>query len=544
MVNLLSKYDSDKNNKLIKEIIGKAIQNKQKELDKIRKEIESVEKQQKDGHYFMPLNKDPTVSAQYVGQAVISILGAIIDGIGEATEHIKSETLKISQEQNKQVGGTSSGGNAKAEEVTKLADNLTKLIGQSKEIIYNINKSSKLNSSSESGIMSSGLSEAMRMGKIAFFTGLKMTESMVNNILNFVLDSTGNEDIINKPWQELSPELNKKLILLAGVLKEMSENPATKEAIKEAAKTIAVNTVELMEVIEPDINKVTDQAVHMINDVASKSAHGMASTGVSVAQAFIAEIPVVGGILDLMIAIGKGFNALMKVFKVFVSNFSDITVQGAETVAKIKDKVDEIKASDKMDNNVKNNTNHTDTIKRGFGSVMAKAKSGADFAKQKAKDVANSDAAKSAVASAKSGADFAKQKGQELANSDAVKNAQTQAKDLADKAKQKGQELANSDAVKNAQTQAKDLAMKAQNQVKSSVESAKDIANKAQMANKVANVANNVNRVGGSKIKTTNTRKLRSHIAKSNKRLRKTIKLFHNTLPRMKFHASANKNKK
>ena len=517
MINLLSKYDSDKNNKLIKEIIGKAIQNKQKELDKIRKEIESVEKQQKDGHYFMPLNKDPTVSAQYVGQAVISILGAIIDGIGEATEHIKSETLKISQEQNKQVGGTSTGGNAKAEEVTKLADNLTKLIGQSKEIIYNINKSSKLNSSSESGIMSSGLSEAMRMGKIAFFTGLKMTESMVNNILNFVLDSTGNEDIINKPWQELSPELNKKLILLAGVLKEMSENPATKEAIKEAAKTIAVNTVELMEVIEPDINKVTDQAVHMINDVASKSAHGMASTGVSVAQAFIAEIPVVGGILDLMIAIGKGFNALMKVFKVFVSNFSDITVQGAETVAKIKDKVDEIKASDKMDNNVKNNTNHTDTIKRGFGSVMAKAKSGADFAKQKAQDVANSDAAKSAVASAKSGTDFAKQKAQDVANSDAVKNAQTNAKDLANRASV---------------------------QVKSGVESAKDMANKAQMANKVANIANNVNPVvsgGSSKNKTMNTRKLRSRIAKSNKRLRKTIKLFHNTLPRMKYRTYVNK---
>ena len=88
--------------------------------------------------------------------------------------------------------------------------------------------------------------------------------------------------------------------------------------------------------------------------------------------------------------------------------------------------------------------------------------------------------------------------------------------------------------------------MKAQNQVKSGVESAKDMANKAQMANKVANNANNVNPVGGgsSKIKTMNTRKLRSHIAKSNKRLRKTIKLFHSTLPRMKYNTSANKNKK
>jgi len=148
---------------------------------------------------------------------------------------------------------------------------------------------------------------------------------------------------------------------------------------------------------------------------------------------------------------------------------------------------------------------------------MASAKSGADFAKQKAQDVANSDAAKSAVASAKSGADFAKQKAQDVANSDAVQNAQANATDLANRASV---------------------------QVKSGVESAKDMANKAQMANKVANIANNVNPVvggGSSKNKTMNTRKLRSHIAKSNKRLRKTIKLFHNTLPRMKYRTYVNK---
>ena len=105
MDDLLSQYDSDKNNKLIKEVIGKAIQNKQKELDKITKEIESVKKQQTDGHYFIPLNKDPTATVQYIGQAVISILGDIIHGIGEATEHIKKETAKINETQKKQIGG-------------------------------------------------------------------------------------------------------------------------------------------------------------------------------------------------------------------------------------------------------------------------------------------------------------------------------------------------------------------------------------------------------------------------------------------------------
>jgi hypothetical protein len=578
MVNLLSQYDSDKNNELIKEIIGKAIQNKQKELDKITKELESVEKQQRDGHYFMPLNKDPVISAQYIGQAVISILGAIIDGIGEATEHIKNETIKISQEQNKQVGGSIMGSNqdnTSAKDVTKLADNLTKLIRQSKEIISNLNKSSRLNSSAESGIMSKGFSEAVRMGKIAFFTGLKITESMVNNVINFVLDSTGNENIITTPWQELSPELNKKLILLAGVLKEMSENPATKEAIKEAAKTIAVSTVELMELIEPDINKVTDQAVHMVGDVASKSAHGMASTGISVAQAFLAEIPVVGGILDLTIAIGKGFNALMRVFKVYVSNFSDITVQGVEMAAKIKDKIsdmggidgdDDINETTDIDNTVtdktpvkkipknentnndKNNTNHMDTVKKGFGSFMTKAKSGLETAKQKGKEFAKSDAvqnaqakatdlANKAQAQAKTGLEIAKQKGNEIAQSDAVQNAKTKAIDLANKAQQKGKEIAESDAVQNAQAKAQDLANKASNQIKSGVESAKDMANKAQLANKVANVANKF--TGGGK--TMNTRKLRSHIAKSNNRLNKTMKLFHNTLPKMKYSTASNK---
>ena len=75
------------------------------------------------------------------------------------------------------------------------------------------------------------------------------------------IDSTGNESIVDKSWQELSPELNKKLILLAGVLKEMSDNPATKEAIKEAAKTTAVNAVEIMKVIQPDINKDQIQTI-------------------------------------------------------------------------------------------------------------------------------------------------------------------------------------------------------------------------------------------------------------------------------------------
>ena len=215
----------------------------------------------------------------------------------------------------------------------------------------------------------------------------------------------------------------------------------------------------------------------------------------------LVEIPFIGCLIDLTISIGRGFNALMKVTNVFVTKSSNATVQMAE----LKNKI-----SNRPGNNSVNKKRLVNTADNLKNIVTRGLKSSANTVK----NIANSDAAKSAMASAKSGADFAKQKAQDVANSDAVQNAQANATDLANRASV---------------------------QVKSGVESAKDMANKAQMANKVANNVNPVVSGGSSKNKTMNTRKLRSRIAKSNKRLRKTIKLFHNTLPRMKYRTYVNK---
>ena len=40
----------------------------------------------------------------------------------------------------------------------------------------------------------------------------------------------------------------------------------------------------------------------------------------------------VGGFLDLFIAIGKGFNALMRTYKVFVEKGGDMVVTGAQAI--------------------------------------------------------------------------------------------------------------------------------------------------------------------------------------------------------------------
>ena len=54
--------------------------------------------------------------------------------------------------------------------------------------------------------------EAQRLGKTAFKTGLKWTEDFINMMIDLSLEMTGESKITDTPWQELSPQLNKKLV--------------------------------------------------------------------------------------------------------------------------------------------------------------------------------------------------------------------------------------------------------------------------------------------------------------------------------------------
>jgi hypothetical protein len=180
------------------------------------------------------------------------------------------------------------------------------------------------------GEFKKGLGKAKNMGIAAFKTGVKWSEEFINDMIDLSMELSGQGKILETPLDQLSPELNKKLLVIAGVLKELSTNPATREAIREIAEAIGISMIEIMEQIKPELDKVTDEAIAMIDQVAEKSARGTMATGVSVAQAFLAEIPWVGGIIDFFLAIGKGFNSLMEVAKTFSDKGGDLAVKNAK----------------------------------------------------------------------------------------------------------------------------------------------------------------------------------------------------------------------
>ena len=364
----------------IKTLLKQAIKNKEDKINKLNSDIESIKKQDNDGNIFVPLKKEPEFNVTYVGKAITTIIGDILYGFGKGVR-------LMSEDIDKQRGGNTTDSNNNSNNNSNINSNNNTNNNISKEKIQNntnelaqvIDKAqNKVNSKSlgdTNKSLNDSYSKATELGETAFKSGLKWTEDFINMLIDVTLDATGQSDVTDISWKELSPELNKKLVLTAGLLKELSENPATREAVKEIAKAIAITMVEIMKEIKPELDKVTEQSLEMLDEVSKKAVSGASQTGLSVAQAFIAEIPFWGGIIDFIIAMGKGFNAVSETYKVFITKSSPIMIDSAkayvnteETIERGKNRISN--AYDNAMDTLTNASNMNNQVNSGLNSEM------------------------------------------------------------------------------------------------------------------------------------------------------------------------------
>jgi uncharacterized protein YneF (UPF0154 family) len=327
----------------IKNIITEVIKKKNDKIELLQKEIESLRNQEETDKYYMKLSKKPEISINYIGGAFVSLLSDIIVGFAEASKQIQKDFKSRPQ-----IGGTTE---EEVQKIQKESANLNSLIGELERLLkkYEEVSSKSLGPGTVQSQFKDGLNNAKNMGIAILKTGVKWSEEFINEMLNLSMDLSGEKNILDTPIDELSPELNKKVLLLAAILKELSENPATKEAVREIAEAIGTSLIEIMEEIKPELDKVSDEAVEMVDQVAVKSARGAMATGVSVAQAVLAEIPWIGGLIDFFLALGKGFNAFMEVGRTFSDKGGELAISNAKVIKGTEDSVNEgierIKAS-------------------------------------------------------------------------------------------------------------------------------------------------------------------------------------------------------
>lgn len=399
LLNGLNLSNPDENTeKNIKDIVNTAILEKQEALKRSNAELDNLNQQEQSGVYDMPVDTNTGSNIHIIAVAILTILSDMLHGFQEATKYMKDDAVAIEND-NGRIDGLNSnvivkmGGSIKAQ-----ADVLTRLIsGANKQInklIGGVGPNNGSGTGSGQGTVGANTSDvavaetdtslgeqgkqlAMKtlyvmkdIGEFGLKMGIKWSGDIMIKLVDAVMELTGEEEILNTPIDKLSPELNKKILVLAGVLKGVSTNPVTKQAVKEIAQSVAITMIEVLKEIRPEVNKVADQGTEMMEEVSEKFVAGATGTGISVIQAFLAEIPWVGGIIDLFIAIGKGFNTLARTYKVFVDKSGKMVVTSAQTIKNTEDTA--MKGKDRIMNaveNVTNTINATDSVPTGSGNM-------------------------------------------------------------------------------------------------------------------------------------------------------------------------------
>ena len=373
LLNGLNLSNPDENTeKNIKDIVNTAILEKQNAIKRSNAELDNLNQQEQSGVYDMPIDTNTGSNIHIIAVAILTILSDMLHGFQEATKYMKDDAVAIEND-NDRIDGLNRnvivkmGGSIKAQ-----ADVLTRLIsGANKQInklIGGVGPSTGSGQetvgaeTADTSLGDEGKQLAMKtlhvmkdIGEFGLKMGIKWYGDVMVKLVDAVMELTGEEDILNTPIDKLSPELNKKILVLAGVLKGVSTNPVTKQAVKEIAQSVAITMIEVLKEIRPEVNKVADQGTEMLEEVSEKFVAGATGTGISVIQAFLAEIPFVGGMIDLFIAIGKGFNTLARTYKVFVDKSGKMVVTSAQTIKNTEDTA--MKGKDRIMSAVENVTN-------------------------------------------------------------------------------------------------------------------------------------------------------------------------------------------
>ena len=155
--------------------------------------------------------------------------------------------------------------------------------------------------------------------------------------------------VLDKKWSELTPELEKRVLTLAATLDAMAKNPEVVRAVREIGMSLSLMGIDLIDAVQPSLEEIASKGWESLEKIGSTSVKGGVDTGVAFAQAMLAEIPVVGGIIDLMFAGGKGLNNIGKLVNEFteesgkyIQPVGDMIKKGSEVVEKSEQRINNI----------------------------------------------------------------------------------------------------------------------------------------------------------------------------------------------------------
>lgn len=160
---------------------------------------------------------------------------------------------------------------------------------------------------------------------------VKVILSLINTGVDLGIDLTLGPGVTEKNVGDLKNEILNKLV----IVKELAKDPLIQEKVGEASKELVTLGLETIEEVEKPLNDIVDRLLEMISETTNKTVKGTLETARGVAQSALAEIPVVGGLVDLILTAGVAFNRVGE----FVFDTTDNVLEGTQRIGNIIESV-------------------------------------------------------------------------------------------------------------------------------------------------------------------------------------------------------------
>ena len=136
----------------------------------------------------------------------------------------------------------------------------------------------------------------------------RISDSVIPTIEEAVLG-----DLADKPPEEVVPNLTAALHRNNRIIQAIMNDPQLRQEMHQIIKSYAMILTEVYKESEPEILVLVDAFWESLNEVARRSGQGAVNTAINFVETAIAEIPVMGGMIDLAISLMRAFNTTLLV---------------------------------------------------------------------------------------------------------------------------------------------------------------------------------------------------------------------------------------
>jgi DNA-binding ferritin-like protein len=152
--------------------------------------------------------------------------------------------------------------------------------------------------------------------------GMKQLISVLDTLLPNLLKDV---DIKNKNWTQVSSQIVRNIDDKVIFLSQAVKDPEIRRAMQRAIRIYGKVFKEVHRLDEPLIQEMTDKIWETIQTIGEKSARNTTNALIQSGMAVIAEIPGIGGAVDLVIAFGKWYNTASGIIAPSILQIQDTT---------------------------------------------------------------------------------------------------------------------------------------------------------------------------------------------------------------------------